>query len=776
MLDDLREHALQALWPALTGALLSIGLVLPLLSALNMSGSGAAIFASLYIGLCCAVSSLGGRRYRLIALGMGGVFVFFLLVTGQLSSLSGMLSAAVGLINLNIEPLRAYGPQIALLFAVLFTLIGHTIARQNAGFYPALSLVMVVLVFVWLLGSRERVYLFAPALIALCMMFARSHGEHTPQLRVMLASLLVVVLALMISPSLQFVSTEMEDRAEWLRSYITDRYFFSGERRAYSIAQDGFKPLQTRLGGPVELEDRPVMTVQTERSLLLRGVVYNEYNALNWISTVARESFLYSSRSAREVRAETLGEDLPTESLRQSSLFATVNAQITMQSASASTLFVPLRVETLTLPTEMVLYFNRSSELYTTRDLAPGDSYTVSAPDIHPADPRLPDLLRQASASVETPRDMTMYLRLPEGIADDVYALAHSITSAVSSPLDKALAIQSHLQASYRYTLTPETPPNNVDFVSYFLLRGREGYCTYFASAMAVLARMVGLPTRYVEGYIAEPMGGVALVTSKKAHAWAEVYFEGFGWIAFDATPPESRGGPRSDTSLQAPQNTTQNDPSSETYQAEADPEASPTPDPEEGAPAGGEGGDTPDDSFGDNTPEPTDTPAPDSTLEPEESSSPEEAEIEQSRPPRSWGWLLWLLVLAAIALAVWQGMRTRPEAIALRHPMPSEKLLVWYKAILGLLACAQMPAKSHETPVSYAQRIEQGIPTEAGFLSVAKVVSFVMYARYEVQPEAVQAARQCYQAIWHHVPLKARLKWLTQRMLKGIGRLDQVP
>ncbi|MEG2702003.1 MAG: transglutaminase-like domain-containing protein, partial [Clostridia bacterium] len=88
-----------------------------------------------------------------------------------------------------------------------------------------------------------------------------------------------------------------------------------------------------------------------------------------------------------------------------------------------------------------------------------------------------------------------------------------------------------HLQRFYRYSLTPASPPENQDFVTYFLYVGKEGYCTYFASAMTVLCRMADLPARYVEGFLAQPTGdGSAYVTGLDAHAWTEVYFEGFGW------------------------------------------------------------------------------------------------------------------------------------------------------------------------------------------------------------------------------------------------------
>ena len=93
--------------------------------------------------------------------------------------------------------------------------------------------------------------------------------------------------------------------------------------------------------------------------------------------------------------------------------------------------------------------------------------------------------------------------------------------------------------------IVPDVPPDSQDFVTYFLYVGKEGYCTYYASAMTVMCRMAGLPARYVEGFEAQPAAdGFAYVTGKDAHAWTEVYFKGFGWVPFDPTPEQEKAPP----------------------------------------------------------------------------------------------------------------------------------------------------------------------------------------------------------------------------------------
>ena len=85
------------------------------------------------------------------------------------------------------------------------------------------------------------------------------------------------------------------------------------------------------------------------------------------------------------------------------------------------------------------------------------------------------------------------------------------------------------------YTQNVVKPPTDQDFVAHFLFETKEGYCTYFASAMAVLARSVNLPARYVEGFMLENGDGTAqTLTSKDAHAWAEIYIPNIGWTVFD--------------------------------------------------------------------------------------------------------------------------------------------------------------------------------------------------------------------------------------------------
>lgn len=123
----------------------------------------------------------------------------------------------------------------------------------------------------------------------------------------------------------------------------------------------------------------------------------------------------------------------------------------------------------------------------------------------------------------------------------EVTAWVEQVTTDCETPIERLYAIERALQ-KMQYTTTPGNLPKKVDtpeeFVEYLLLQKQEGYCTYFATAFVMLARAEGLPARFVKGF-SVPMEGSkeALVTGDMAHAWAEVYFEGVGWIPFESTP-----------------------------------------------------------------------------------------------------------------------------------------------------------------------------------------------------------------------------------------------
>ena len=130
------------------------------------------------------------------------------------------------------------------------------------------------------------------------------------------------------------------------------------------------------------------------------------------------------------------------------------------------------------------------------------------------------------------------YLQLPS-LDPRIAPLAEEITAKASSPFDKAAVMETYLRSHYGYTLQlPSVPP--ADPLASFLFVRRQGHCEYFASAMAVMLRTIGIPSRVVNGFSGGEFNDVNaryMVRASDAHSWVEANIPGEGWMEFDPTP-----------------------------------------------------------------------------------------------------------------------------------------------------------------------------------------------------------------------------------------------
>ena len=141
------------------------------------------------------------------------------------------------------------------------------------------------------------------------------------------------------------------------------------------------------------------------------------------------------------------------------------------------------------------------------------------------------------------------YLQLPDNLPTRIGFLAESLSARVETPYEKAIVIREYLR-TLEYSQDISAPPPGTDGLSHFLFGEQAGYSEYFGSAMTVMLRSVGVPSRLAVGYLPgeyDPEIGAYVVRGTDLHSWSEAYFPGYGWIPFEPTPnvePDAPGGP----------------------------------------------------------------------------------------------------------------------------------------------------------------------------------------------------------------------------------------
>ena len=285
------------------------------------------------------------------------------------------------------------------------------------------------------------------------------------------------------------------------------------------VGGSGILPRQYLLGNAPELYETVVMTavVQSEANLAgvhWRGLSYDVYTGRGWALSEERTEPIAANRVI----------PLPT---------------VTATTAVSQTVHwlqdARLARYTLGLPQQ----FNQNVELIwrgqtdLVRVHGRGATYTA----VSQTSLATPAMLRQTAVTNIPPAILARYTTLPGDVPQRVLDLAQEVAGSQPNPYDRARALEQFLR-QYPYSLEIDSPPRSADPVDYFLFEQQTGYCDYYASAMVVLARAVGLPARLAIGYLAQPGdgSGVQIMRQIDGHSWAEIYFADFGWVAFEPT------------------------------------------------------------------------------------------------------------------------------------------------------------------------------------------------------------------------------------------------
>lgn len=166
---------------------------------------------------------------------------------------------------------------------------------------------------------------------------------------------------------------------------------------------------------------------------------------------------------------------------------------------------------------------------------------------------RVPDFEAAALAQAPTvvPAEIAeQFLGLPDDFSPAVRELAQEVTASANGPYQQALFLQDFFRNPQNFTYSTEVQSGHAgDRLEQFLFETRVGYCEQFAGSFAAMARAIGLPARVAVGFtpgdVDPAEAGRYVVRGRHAHAWPEVYLNGYGWVLFEPTP--GRGAPAAD-------------------------------------------------------------------------------------------------------------------------------------------------------------------------------------------------------------------------------------
>lgn len=715
----------------------------------------------------------------------GTAFLLMLSFTDSWDVFGGYVSSYVDWIlqGAPMESSYAAGGEALLLqlFVTLcITLLVFLIVRCLFSYFLLIAVILALFAYVVIAFSWKEIDLTVPTLLAgtgmlilLPRVYARyitrgkmGDGHGTPyikkqrspaprgimQLSVLPLCLLLVLLTQLFVPqdTTEWKSQPLDDAAQDLADYFGNPYGTASEYGVnFSLPAFGFELFEGRLGGPVTPDTETVLRVDSSRPLLLKGAVYDEYTGYNWRAGEQDGDFRYDGLLMDDYQNDAFDSRAPYENAEAQTLYnsLTDNVRYTVRyiKGGLRTVFTSGRLLSPSIADKdknsQQIYFNARSELYTHERIPIGSELTVDSVVWNSSTEVdfFENFMRLEALALQEPDEnyaaiAERYTRLPASLPQDIYDIPQYWvdSTGVSTPAEKALMLEYAIGSSFRYTLNPVAPPQDMDFVEHFLHSG-EGYCVYFASTMAVMARSMGIPARYVTGFgLRESTYEMFdyIATGETAHAWAELYFHGIGWVQFDPLR-WNQGNPLQESTGTDGQDTPENEQEDDGDDTSSTIEATPEP-----------------------------------TAPPEEELPDGDANRKQDNP---YGFLILpaALLLAAIALIILyvrlRGRKERSFTLAKvieRAGDPHEQLQLYLDDILRQLALLGYRSTPPETLRRFCRRVDKVLILEACTLS--DICNVYMCAQFGgIAPETVEIKKTAA----YHEKLEKLLKEKLGRM-----------
>lgn len=300
----------------------------------------------------------------------------------------------------------------------------------------------------------------------------------------------------------------------------------------YNIRPTDYYASSFTLGGPRNLPPDPVMdiTAPINYRYYWRAVSYDFYDGATWTSSFTGTRDLAANDQNLQL-PEFLGRD-------------TLKVSVALLRGSDS-VYMPGQALRVGVPTQAKFrrYDDGGFDLLQLKvpvPLLPGNRYDAVGALSVATDKEL-----QEAPAAPLSREMQQkYLAVPTQVPDRVKRTAIGITQRYTNTYDKAKAIETWLRTNIVYDDQLEAPPPGVEASDYIIFTTRRAYCNYYATAMAMMLRAVGVPARVSTGYAVGSVDqetpdqdiGVYHVKVSDSHTWPEVYFPNYGWIEFEPT------------------------------------------------------------------------------------------------------------------------------------------------------------------------------------------------------------------------------------------------
>jgi transglutaminase-like putative cysteine protease len=278
--------------------------------------------------------------------------------------------------------------------------------------------------------------------------------------------------------------------------------------------------------GSFELGNEPVMQISGKEPAYWRAATYDRYTGRVMTGSTAT--------SLRLEKSQPLDGQITLDEGRK-----IVQYTVNMIAPSAGVIYAPDAPLTISLPT-VYDYRRDIRDFGLLRPVAPvrkDQKYNVLASISTASVPEL------RSAGTIYPTWARAYEQLPPNLPDAVRQEAWRVVGDATNAYDAASRLEAYLR-TLKYSTHVPVPPADKDWVSFLIFDSKEGYCDYFATAMTVMLRAVGIPARVANGYVTgdfDQQTQSYIVSERHAHTWTEVYFPKYGWVTFEpsANRPE---------------------------------------------------------------------------------------------------------------------------------------------------------------------------------------------------------------------------------------------